>query len=279
MERERVALGITCYSFAEGRAIRHRVLALLGIYVAITIFFGAVHYAVFLKQPDLYAFADNIKEGKLLEEFDSAYDGLLTRSKALYILALAHADLNRTLQARSRRVYFANPTRAQIESEKGFFTLRDHRRLRFRHDQLSNGRNLTHLYWVDVRDDNLSFSMSGDILAAIVVPSAKAAYHLHDADSPDEARVALEQLIEAVRRERTERLQEVRAQIEGRPDWNVFDFSYYSAVTITTLGYGDILPNSTIARLIVMLNAICGVFFAGFALLVLWPRGATGASE
>lgn len=37
------------------------------------------------------------------------------------------------------------------------------------------------------------------------------------------------------------------------------DFLYFSAVTITTLGYGDILPNSSLVRGIVMVEMILGV--------------------
>lgn len=37
------------------------------------------------------------------------------------------------------------------------------------------------------------------------------------------------------------------------------DFLYFSAVTITTLGYGDILPNSTIIRVAVMVETITGL--------------------
>ena len=49
----------------------------------------------------------------------------------------------------------------------------------------------------------------------------------------------------------------------GNMFFSSIDFLYFSAVTITTLGYGDILPNSNIVRLLVMMEALFGVFFAG----------------
>lgn len=39
------------------------------------------------------------------------------------------------------------------------------------------------------------------------------------------------------------------------------DFLYFSAVTISTLGYGDILPNSTLIRVLVMIEALLGMIF------------------
>ncbi len=48
-----------------------------------------------------------------------------------------------------------------------------------------------------------------------------------------------------------------------KQDHNIFDFMYFSVVTITTLGYGDILPNSRLVRLFVMIESISGVTIMG----------------
>lgn len=54
------------------------------------------------------------------------------------------------------------------------------------------------------------------------------------------------------------------------PLWN---FLYFSAVTITTLGYGDILPNSTLVRVLVMFETIFGVLIIGiFASCLFWNK-------
>ncbi|MBC2581342.1 potassium channel family protein [Clostridium sp. DJ247] len=54
------------------------------------------------------------------------------------------------------------------------------------------------------------------------------------------------------------------------PVWN---FMYFSAVTITTLGYGDILPNSTLVRILVMFETVFGVLISGmFVSCLFWNR-------
>ncbi|KAA8672984.1 potassium channel family protein [Clostridium sp. MT-14] len=54
------------------------------------------------------------------------------------------------------------------------------------------------------------------------------------------------------------------------PLWN---FMYFSAVTMTTLGYGDIVPNSTIVRILVMLETVFGVTIVGmFASCLFWNK-------
>jgi uncharacterized membrane protein len=48
-------------------------------------------------------------------------------------------------------------------------------------------------------------------------------------------------------------------------DWGFIDFLYFSTMTQTTIGYGDILPNSSCIRLLVtiqsFLSVFCTVFF------------------
>ena len=47
------------------------------------------------------------------------------------------------------------------------------------------------------------------------------------------------------------------------PNYPLNDYLYFSAVTLTSLGYGDILPYSSLARGLVMLETISGVIIIG----------------
>ncbi|QHW35354.1 two pore domain potassium channel family protein [Paenibacillus rhizovicinus] len=52
--------------------------------------------------------------------------------------------------------------------------------------------------------------------------------------------------------------------INGYVNYHVEDFWYFSAITITTLGFGDITPNSTPVRRVVMFETLFGVLLLGF---------------
>jgi voltage-gated potassium channel len=57
--------------------------------------------------------------------------------------------------------------------------------------------------------------------------------------------------------------QELGAITSGRYSYPLTDFLYFSAVTITTTGYGDILPRTTKIRNLVMIQSLLGVITLG----------------
>ena len=63
--------------------------------------------------------------------------------------------------------------------------------------------------------------------------------------------------------------------LSSDPVWDLIDFCYFSAVTMTTLGYGDIIPNSREVRVLVMVQAITGLFFLAFGLTFVWTKTAS----
>lgn len=59
----------------------------------------------------------------------------------------------------------------------------------------------------------------------------------------------------------------------GNFKYSIGNFIYFSAVTITTLGYGDILPNSAIVRFMVIIETILGVIIIGlFTSCLFWNK-------
>lgn len=62
---------------------------------------------------------------------------------------------------------------------------------------------------------------------------------------------------------------------DGNYEYAINDFLYFSAVTITTLGYGDILPNNANIRFWVMVESFSGVTLLGLfisSFFINWPR-------
>ena len=67
----------------------------------------------------------------------------------------------------------------------------------------------------------------------------------------------------------------------GRADLTWADVVFFSFMTLTTVGYGDITPVSPEARLVALFEAVAGVFFLAFlvARLVALYRGDAPAGD
>jgi hypothetical protein len=51
--------------------------------------------------------------------------------------------------------------------------------------------------------------------------------------------------------------------VASADQWSYLDFFYFSTITQTTVGYGDILPNSSAVRIVVIMQALIGIFSIG----------------
>ena len=56
----------------------------------------------------------------------------------------------------------------------------------------------------------------------------------------------------------------------GEHVWSYLDFLYFSAITAWTVGYGDILPNRTAVRLVVVSQVLASAFIAVVLINVAW---------
>lgn len=57
--------------------------------------------------------------------------------------------------------------------------------------------------------------------------------------------------------------------LRSKYNGNIFDYMYLSAMTTTTLGFGDILPNSGTSRLAITIHAVLSVLFLAFAAIII----------
>ena len=86
--------------------------------------------------------------------------------------------------------------------------------------------------------------------------------------SPPPVRAKAHEMLEPVRFRLQMTLQSLAAepepQKEKRTDeWTYIDFFNFSTITQTTVGYGDILPNSSLVRCVVVVQVLLGLVLLG----------------
>jgi len=68
-----------------------------------------------------------------------------------------------------------------------------------------------------------------------------------------------------------------RRQLEsGSPPWTAFDFLYFSLITQTTVGYGDILPNCSKVRKLVITQVVLGLTLLALIINLTFEPGKSG---
>ena len=73
-----------------------------------------------------------------------------------------------------------------------------------------------------------------------------------------ELRKILGDILEELRRQVETNLDQATSPLPSPRIWSYWDFLYFSTITQSTVGYGDILPNSTVVRMVVALQVLVG---------------------
>ncbi|MCJ7507717.1 MAG: potassium channel family protein [candidate division Zixibacteria bacterium] len=252
-----LCLFITVLLWSRQRHLRIKLLIIAVAYICNTIMFASIHYVWFLTHPTHYAFSSSIKEGKVNEEFRSTYKSLLDTSNRLYLLGILYAH--------------ADPAfRALTEGRKRTYNFGDGRTARVTVHVISGNfqgpPNTIFEFEIEDSQRIYHFPTTPD-------EESRAVHELTKAQDLETFRLALLQIIAVMEHRQDEILEVLNSQITGNPrDWDLLDFFYFSTVTVTTLGYGDILPNSQMVRVLVMFQAFIGIFFLAFALSFLRPK-------
>jgi len=233
---------------------RRRIGIMIIGYFCLVVCFGGIYYGLYRRDPMNFQFTSISSIVRTEEVFEDYYRKLRDVQYKLYLLAVVEANPESGLSAvRNARKWVNIDDNIKMQywihvAEFGsiipFFTIYD-------------GDIKVEFFSLDVLDGSLELVLS-----------------LSMAKSIDDFKTKLGRLIEYYKRERKELCGHIARAVKADAPWDFIDFVYFSTVTMTTLGYGDVVPNSRVARLCVAAQTLFGISYLGFALFFLWPKEA-----
>jgi len=253
-----VCVGTIAFFLARHASLRGRILAVVVGYVTLVFFYGAVYHFQFQRRPDAFLVNTEGKEGKALQVFDDTYNSVREYNRRLYYLSLleAHPQAGASAVTNSGRNVSIDTTHT------------------VKYSILWGSYNTTIFF--NVYEDEVEV-LDYDTTNPIdpITPLIGGLSHGKDAEA---FLHRLRALIDHQESERNRLLAELKRAVSGDMPWDFLDFVYFSSVTMTTLGYGDIVPNARLTRLTVMSQAILGICYLGFSLMFIWPRDNQGTA-
>jgi hypothetical protein len=231
--------------------LRMRILSIAICYIGLTGFFASLHYLLFLRYPTAYVFADSIVAAQLRITLDGANAELLETREQLAVLneLLERADTAFEV-LRGRTQPFTVSSGSLNLSEASY------------HMHPMGSRTF---YTIEIRTPKKLHKISAERIGDPMTPTVKALFAAEDAST---FKAAVERLKIVFLENQRRALATVA---EKRPVWKYTEFLYFSAVTMTTAGFGDIVPTSRTSRILVAIQSMNGVLLVAFALAFFWP--------
>lgn len=258
-------IGARVIIWAQSKSPRQRVLAILVLYVCNICLFGSVYHFTFKIWPDTFSFSSEISEGKALGTFEDDFDNLSNYNREIFALGVIQSFPKEAYSAAKKELvtYYEPPSKESIEDT--LTALDNTFQVLF---NLQRGNEGTFTKRIIVRGYSDDIIIEGH--SSLTEINTVGILSLTRSQNESDFRLSLNAFISEKLAQRSNMIYSLHRNTLNLPEWGLLDFLYFSAVTTTTLGYGDILPNSTLARVLVMLNTISGVFMLGF--LVYWFR-------
>lgn len=214
------------------------------IYIGWVFLFGGLYYALFRRNPAAFAFtADILSAQATTFKLAARRDSVTAELQIRYLQTLVDS-----LEARPKAMPLTSrpgPTGSQAVIK---FGSREYAISRSVHDSGVGAPESPGL---------IEVSQDAAVLTSLELPTGKLDV---TPSTAGELQEQARQLVDYLQEQLTRSHELVmRLPPAVRPSWDYIDFVYFSAITQLTVGYGDILPNTTMVRLLVVVQSLLAV--------------------
>jgi hypothetical protein len=214
------------------------------IYIGWVFLFGGLYYALFRRNPAAFMFtADILSAQATTFKLAARRDSVTAELQIRYLQTLVDS-----LEARPKAMPLTSRLGSTGSQAVIKFGSREYSISRSVHDSGVGAPESPGL--IEVRQD-------AAVLTSLELPSGKLDV---TPSTTSELQEQARQMVDYLQEQLTRSHELVmRLPATARPSWDYADFVYFSAITQLTVGYGDILPNTTMVRLLVVVQSLLAV--------------------
>ncbi|HZH30889.1 MAG TPA: potassium channel family protein [Pyrinomonadaceae bacterium] len=240
---------------------RNRYLFFLFIFYIITLFsFAGIYYLIYVRDPRSFAFNSDIRASQ-----GEDYNAWAEREIADYTVLV---DLLRKLSDQFEKGGNPRPPRRWWESPAPFVTS-EHQYTFTQVTIMAAPAGVVDQYIsLSIKDNN------GNEIRKIRLPNEK---FVTVPDNVEEGKKVTTGLISYYEQYMGEVRRRVGTLTSPYPEiWSYWDFLYFSTITQTSVGYGDILPNSTQVRVVVVGHLLISTVMLVLVINLAFPPSRSG---
>ncbi len=215
--------------------------SLMLIYISIILIFAVTYKWLYDDLPARFNFSKSLSLEKIKQNLDENQKEFQFISSKIEILNLLKTNTKMLHEVSPPFLFGTNRKKIKVDTYRQIIVEQQRRILG------ESPRNDVGFIITDLKQPNMANPQTHYIYFPIHIPYED----------------AIDIQIEKYEREKSLLAKEKQKYTNNIPKWDFWDFLYFSSTTITTLGYGDIIPNSKVIRMLTMLETIAGIFFLG----------------
>lgn len=258
--------------------LKYKIVMVILLFISIDGIFASIYFYIYTNSPCNFNVTNCLKDGKVLNEYNGGFKSLQETNKLMLLLSQMESDADTSLYAiqlfRKELKKIQNNIRSLISPYNG----KHHKIGKDYSFYFSRKGVLTIDHYevicdlIFIKTTNEKICLNDNFFYPTLIPHPIIQELLEIKDKENLINY-IDIIIDKLKVCQQVQFDNMNELLLNNADLGFFDFFYFSTISITTTGYGDITPNSRIVRIIVTIQTLFGIFYIGFALLLFTKKG------
>lgn len=243
----------------NNKNLKIKILIIIFQFISVNFIFASIYFNFFITSPNNYNISNVIRNDKILNEYNDKFAQLLETNRKILLLSEMEFQYNKTLNAiLSYKGEYDGP-KYKLSKEYSFY-------FSSHPINASHGTQQNYILHFINNSSNEIIHLGDASFGQFESMSHPLIRELTSIREKDQLIYYIDNIINRLKILQKTQFEDLNKIAFLNADLNFMDFYYFSTITLTTTGYGDITPNSRKVRMVVIIQTIFSVLFIAFAL-------------